>query len=136
MSVVRELDAHGNETSGTPDPAQYGSFAAGIAGTVYSMWCTMHAYGRYSSFAYEGRITPAESSRVYGFGVWVNFLSSSYISNLMIPDSITALLVQVRLLTRAIVVPIMLSEQTFFAERAYRLMGNSKVFLVIAAVLM
>ncbi|GFZ48652.1 hypothetical protein JCM24511_06401 [Saitozyma sp. JCM 24511] len=79
--------------------AVYGSFAAGIAGTVYSMWCTMHAY-------------------VYGFGVWVNYLSSSYISNLMIPDSITALLVQ-----------------TFVAERAYRLMGNSKVFLVIAGVL-
>jgi hypothetical protein len=61
----------------------------------------------------EGRITSAESSRVYGFGVWVNFLSSSYISNLLIPDSITALLVQVHLPTRAFVEPATLSEQTF-----------------------
>jgi hypothetical protein len=30
----------------------------------------------------------------------------------------------------------MLSKQTFFAERAYRLIGNSKVFLGIAGVLM
>ncbi|RSH91802.1 hypothetical protein EHS25_009172 [Saitozyma podzolica] len=79
--------------------AVYGSFTAGIAGTIYSMWCAIHVY-------------------VYGFGVGVNFLSSSYISNLLIPDSITALLVQ-----------------TFFAERAYRLIGNSKVFLGIAGAL-
>ncbi|RSH91803.1 hypothetical protein EHS25_009173 [Saitozyma podzolica] len=78
----------------------YGSFTASIGGTVYSIWYAMHLF-------------------VYGFGVWANFLSTSYTAYFLIPDFLTAVLVQ-----------------GFFAERAYRLTGNSKFFLAVAILLM
>jgi hypothetical protein len=86
---------------------------------------------------------------VYGFGVWANFLTTTYTAYFVIPDAITGVLVQVRLPLHALLYALSAMwrssrakfkltyhPKSFFAERAYRLTNNSKIFLVIAALLM
>jgi hypothetical protein len=96
---------------------QYASIVLSVIVTVYMIAYNMHLF-------------------VYGFGTYINFASTEWLCYFLVGDAIVAVLVQVRqfsMLVNGLGLPLI---QVFFAERAYRLMGNSKILLVALGLMM